>query len=272
MNCPQPQTLYDMVEFVAGCAALAVIAWAFFQVLGMIMTDYRELLIGCGRARDKRIHVPGHTWRDWRGLTTLDISPSCDADLLCDLNAHPPWIAYPQGDRGLVELGYQQHESGDVARVAHPLLGDFWDEIHAYEVLEHLGQQGDAYVFFVQFSEIYRLLRPNGYLCATVPSRYSPWLWGDPSHRRVICQQSLAFLDQEQYRFQIDDRLATSLSPSTCPTPMSDYRDTLKYRADFKLVDCYDDKSTFRFILQAVKPSRYKVYANEQQSMDKDAV
>lgn len=210
------------------------------------MSDYRELLIGCGRARDKRVIAPwsGEPYRvgerpatqPWRNLTTLDLNPHCGADLQCNLNAHPPWYAWQS------------------SCIAHQLLSDYWDEIHAYEVLEHLGQQGDAASFFAQFSEIYRLLRPNGYLCATVPSRFSEGLWGDPSHRRAIVPLSLVFLDQEQYQVQIDRRIAAR----QCPTAMSDFRDTLGYRADFKLVDQHDNRTTFTFILQAVKPSRYR--------------
>lgn len=245
--------------------------------------DYRELLIGCGRARDKRVRAPwsGDPQRvgeaspsSWHNLITLDLNPNCGADLQCDLQATPPWIAYPMN----LDTLYRDHDSmlvlddekkqrgidttkplfkglGErpgVYKVAHELLSDYWNEIHAYEVLEHLGQQGDANSFFAQFSELYRLLKPNGYLCATVPSRFSPWLWGDPSHRRAIVSESLVFLDQAQYQIQIDQIIAASQPP----TAMSDFRDTLNYRADFKLVDSHDNRTMFTFILQAVKPSR----------------
>jgi len=53
---------------------------------------------------------------------------------------------------------------------------DFFDEVHAYEVLEHLGRQGDYRSFFATFANIYRVLVPGGLLLATVPSRYSGWL------------------------------------------------------------------------------------------------
>lgn len=227
--------------------------------------DYRELLLGCGRARDKRIEVPGHPSggysKEWVNLTTLDLNPHCGADLQCDLNAAPPWVVYPhpkwiENHVGEIDQRAGMHlETGagsGLFKQAWTLQSDYWDEIHAYEVLEHLGQQGDATSFFAQFSELYRLLKPNGYLCATVPSRFSPWLWGDPSHRRVIVPESLTFLDQEQYKIQIDRRIAEHQYPSN----MSDFRDSLGYRADFKLVDQHDNRTTFTFILQAVKPSR----------------
>jgi hypothetical protein len=184
---------------------------------------YRELLIGSGHARDKRLCVdPLAT--GWRNLTTLDCNSKVIPDVLCDLN-EIPW-----GPR--CGLGRLLEES-------------FYDEIHAYEVLEHLGQQGDARAFFRHFTEIWRLLKPEGYLCATVPSLHSPWAWGDPSHRRLISLESLVFLDQSEYIRQLDGDIKS---------PMSDFRNI--YAGDFKLWWSNDDETTFSFILQAVKPSR----------------
>src|ERR1700760_2663386 len=185
----------------------------------MSESEYRELLIGCGRSRQKRVAVPGSAGpAKWRDLTTLDINPYVGADLQCDLNGSTPWVVFPARDRLIQGLSDShagiQTRSTDYEQIGHRLLTDYWDEIHAYEVLEHLGQLGDAHSFLAHFSELWRLLKPNGYLCATVPSRYSPWLWGDPSHRRAIVPESLVFLDQEQYALQCD-------GPE--PTPMSDF-------------------------------------------------
>jgi SAM-dependent methyltransferase len=200
-------------------------------------------------------------------LTTLDLNPHCGADLQCDLNAVPPWVVYPSSqlfERGGANVDLLSQRAGlrlqaaGMFEQAWLLESDYWDEIHAYEVLEHLGQQGDAASFLGHFSELYRLLKPNGYLCATVPSTHSKWLWGDPSHRRVINECSLVFLDQEQYQAQIDRRV----SAGQAPTNMSDFRDSLGYRADFKLIDQHDNRSTFTFIVQAVKPSRYEPYVD----------
>ena len=183
-------------------------------------SNYRELLIGSGHARDKRLKVPSRPLDDWACLTTLDHNRDVNPDVLCELE-DIPWGTY-----------------------ARALEESFYDEIHAYEVLEHLGRQGDAGSFFQTFSEIYRLLKPNGYLCATVPSRHSPWAWGDPSHTRLITLESLTFLDQSEYIRQCDGKLS----------PMSDFRNI--YKADFALCCQEDDKETFAFVLQAVKPSR----------------
>jgi hypothetical protein len=219
----------------------------------MTEDTYRELLIGCGRSRDKRIAVPGSAGpAKWRALTTLDLNPNVGADLQCDLNGSVPWHAWSGGPSTIEQPALSPVNKADYRwnsrNIAYQLLPDYWDEIHAYEVLEHLGQQGDAYSLLMQFSELWRLLKPNGYLCATVPSRFSPWLWGDPSHRRVMVPETLTFLDQNQYRIQCD---------GVNPTPMSDFRDTCGYRADFRLIDQHDNRTTFTFILQAVKPSRW---------------
>lgn len=211
-----------------------------------------ELLLGCGRRRDKRVFVPGARRAPdaWQGLVTLDINPAVEPDLQCDLNGSTPWYVW-QLNFATEYLSDKYKIAGNsINQITYELQSDYWDEIHAYEVLEHLGQQGDAHSFLAHFSEIWRLLKPDGYLCATVPSRYSPWLWGDPSHRRAILPESLVFLDQEQYAIQCDG----------ASTSMSDFRQSYGYWADFRLIDQHDDrKNTFTFILQAVKPSRRKV-------------
>lgn len=140
-----------------------------------------ELLLGCGHRRDKRVVAPGTT-TDWQQLVTLDHNQACQPDLLCDLQ-QVPWAAIPGGS--------------DVHSPLLPMIlsSDTYDEVHAYEVLEHVGRQGDARAFFDTFSELWRILKPGGMVCATVPSRYSPWLWGDPGHTRAILRESLVFLD-----------------------------------------------------------------------------
>lgn len=191
---------------------------------------YRELLLGCGRSRDRRMVPPG---RDpaWQGLVTLDENPAVKPDLLCDLAQLPWWVRDFRGAFDALE-----HER---------LKDSYFDEIHAYEVLEHIGAQGDAATLFAQFTEIWRALRPGGYFCATVPSRYSGWLWGDPSHWRAIVPQTLAFLDQAEYVKQCD---------SPRPTSMSDFRGI--YKADFQVADQAENREQFMFVLRAVKPSR----------------
>jgi predicted SAM-dependent methyltransferase len=161
-----------------------------------------------------KVLIPGGSSAEWDQLTTVDIDPNCGADIVMDLDASYGWDRLPS---------------------------ERYDEVHAYEVLEHLGSLGDAARFFAHFGEIYRLLKPGGFLCATVPSRHGPWLWGDPGHRRAITRESLAFLSQLTYA-----QVGT--------TTMTDYRTC--WRGDFDLVYHHDDRVTFGFVLQAIKPAR----------------
>ena len=130
--------------------------------------NYRELLIGCGSRHFKLIFPPDK--QEWHTLTTLDINGSHNPDVVWDLTKLPL-----------------------------PFEDNTFDEIHAYEVLEHTGRQGDYIFFFAQFSDFWRILKPNGLLIATCPMYNSPWALGDPSHTRVIQKESLVFLDQTQY-------------------------------------------------------------------------
>jgi len=173
--------------------------------------SYRELVLGCGSRREKIVAPPGHT--EWSDVTRLDANPDHAPDVVWDLE-RKPW----------------------------PFDDDAFDEVHAYELLEHLGQQGDAESFFADFSEIWRVLKPGGVLCATVPAWDSVWAWGDPGHRRVISEGSLAFLSQAIYEQNVG------------ATPMSDYR--YLYQADFQVCLCERRNETLCFVLRAVKPAR----------------
>lgn len=200
--------------------------------------SYRELLLGCGRSREKRLVPPGCP-NTWQGLVTLDNNPDVKPDLVCDLDEDQ--LAWCVADYWGKDVPPYISAHGCI------LAENSFDEIHAYEVLEHLGSQGNYRAFFHHFSEIWRLLKPNGYLCATVPSRYSGWLWGDISHKRAILPESLSFLDQSEYVRQCD---------SPRPTSMSDFRSI--YKADFRCIDKAESRESFMFILQCVKPSRWK--------------
>lgn len=170
-----------------------------------------ELLLGCGSKRDKRLAVGGR--EGWTQLVTLDHNPDHRPDVVHDLEFLP-----------------------------YPFRDDEFDEVHAYEVLEHLGRQGDWRGFFAIFCEFWRILKPGGHFFATCPSYRSQWAWGDPSHTRVITSGTLVFLSQDQYRRQVGK------------TAMSDFRHW--YKADFDVVACEEDDSELRFALRAVKPAR----------------
>ena len=175
--------------------------------------EYRELLIGCGNSRVKKFDCD-EKGAEWHNLITLDIDPSCVPIILHDLNVLP-----------------------------YPIDDNYFDEIHAYDVLEHCGMPGDYEFFFSQFAEFWRILKPDGLLCATVPHYFSPWAWGDPGHTRVINDCSLVFLSQEQYAMQVGK------------TQMTDYR--AFYKADFEIVMSeYTNDLRFVFAIRAKKGER----------------
>ena len=181
----------------------------------------RELLIGCGSNHTKILTTDGV--KEWSNLTTLDYNADHKPDVVWDLMRFP-----------------------------YPFETNTFDEIHAYEVLEHTGSQGDYKFFFRQFTELWRILKPDGVLAVTCPSRHSPWAWGDPSHTRVLQKEQLTFLDQSEYAAQVGK------------SAMSDFR--YLYKADFIMIFCNENEDFFRFAIQAVKPSRIESRASPKRS------
>jgi SAM-dependent methyltransferase len=171
----------------------------------------RELLIGCGNSRRKKLTFDDNL--SWDELVTIDHDPNCGADIVHDLDV-TPW----------------------------PVDGDQFDGVHAYEVLEHLGQQGDFKAFFRHFGEIYRVLKDQGILYATVPAWDDVWAWADPSHTRVIAPETLVFLDQTEYVKQVG------------VTPMTDFR--WLWKGDFEAIACERKSGHYWIALKAHKPAR----------------
>jgi predicted SAM-dependent methyltransferase len=174
----------------------------------------KELLIGCGAQRKKVLFSKGN--ESWSNLVTLDIEAVHKPDVIHDLCVLP-----------------------------YPFESDEFDEIHAYDVLEHTGQQGDYKFFFAQFSEFWRILKPNGMLFAKCPSYKSSWAWGDPGHTRIIQSNTLVFLKQPEYTKQIGK------------SQMTDYRSI--YKADFQEVYVKETDEDLFFVMKAIKPSRISI-------------
>jgi predicted SAM-dependent methyltransferase len=173
-----------------------------------------ELLLGCGASRIKKI-TPDGNW-NWNELITVDMNQD-----------HKPTVVY------------------DISKIPLPFQDNCVDEIHVYEVLEHMGTQGDFKFFLNQFSDFYRMLKPNGFICGTSPLPNNAWTYGDPGHTRQISRESFHFLDQTNYTNEIGK------------TTMTDYR--FIYKADFKLVWSKDNGNGWQFVLQAIKPSRISI-------------
>jgi SAM-dependent methyltransferase len=170
-----------------------------------------DLLIGCGSNRERKIKAGGRA--EWLGLTTLDMT-----------DIHKPDVVH------------------DLSKLPLPFPENAFDEIHAYDVLEHIGQQGDWRFFFNQWADFWRILKPGGLFCGISPGLKSPWLWGDPGHTRAISPECFVYLHQPAY-----EQVGAS--------PMTDYR--FCWRGDFdpRLIQIADNEQ-FIFVLQAVKPSR----------------
>lgn len=126
-----------------------------------------SLLIGCGNSRIKKIAPPGAV--SWTGeLITLDMNPDCGADVVHNLDVRPL-----------------------------PFKDEQFDELAAYDVLEHLGRQGDWRSFFEEFAEYWRILKPGGLFGIMSPIG-NDW-HADPGHTRFISEWWFRFLDQDWY-------------------------------------------------------------------------
>ena len=80
----------------------------------------RELVLGCGNYPFKKIY--DGTSKAYVNPTKVDIDPDCNPDIVLDLNTNS--LPFPDSS---------------------------FDEVHMYEVLEHLGTQGDYKHFFDKY-------------------------------------------------------------------------------------------------------------------------
>jgi SAM-dependent methyltransferase len=92
-----------------------------------------------------------------------------------------------------------------------PFPDDYFDEMAAYDVLEHIGRQGDWKGFFDEFAEYWRILKPGGEFGILVPVGQD--YHADPGHTRFFSDLWFRFLNQNWYA----QRLAAG-------EPVTDYR------------------------------------------------
>jgi SAM-dependent methyltransferase len=164
----------------------------------------KTLILGCGYSRERKIASDNEPDE----VITLDLNVHCGPDVLHDLN--DPNLPFPDNE---------------------------FDEIHCYEVLEHVGSQGDFEFFFDQFNEFHRILKPGGVFCGSVPWYENIWAWGDPGHTRILPPVVFAFLQKNMYE-QLGDTVA------------SDYRSYINGWWEASGSDAIDDK--FYFVLKAI--------------------
>lgn len=145
------------------------------------MSERKILLLAAGHNRVKKVVIDGK--REWDGdLVALDLDPGCNPDILWDAESIPL-----------------------------PFEDATFDEIHAYDCLEHWGRQGDWRGWFAEMGEYHRLLKPEGVFCALVPQGDDRF--ADPGHTRFFSLNYFLFLSQRFY----EDALAKKLQ-------VTDYR------------------------------------------------
>lgn len=137
-------------------------------------TEARSLLLGCGHSRIKQIQPPGMP--EWTGrLTTLDMGSECGADIVLDLADH-----------------FEGKET-----LPLPFDDNTFDEMGAYNCMEHWGRQGDWKGYFSEFTEYHRILKPGGYFGIIVPVGGDAL--ADPGHTRFFSVNHFGFLNQAFY-------------------------------------------------------------------------
>jgi SAM-dependent methyltransferase len=188
----------------------------------------RILHVGCGRkklgAADLLASVGLSMPSEDIASTTvvhLDAAAHLEPDILCELGFH-----------------------------AIPLEDNSIDVVIAWHVLEHIGKQGESAAWFRAFEELYRVLKPSGWLYGECPYYTSIWAWSDPTHTRAISEHSFIFFAQDSYRIP-----GSMISPYRIATDFVPMGIAGMERGWAVLPDARDPKSaSIRFALAARKP------------------
>lgn len=134
----------------------------------------KALMLGAGRARKRTnqgILIRVKYADPITEIVTVDANSDTNPDIRWNLNVKP-W----------------------------PFEDNSFDEIHAYNIMEHLGHQGDAKAFFDEMYEIWRVLKPLGHFYGCCPKMSNPWVLAEPSHTRVLLPHSFNFLNRDFFK------------------------------------------------------------------------
>ncbi len=167
-----------------------------------------SLLIGCGNSREKKIHYQGNS--EWSGeLVTIDMDPNCGASYVMD-------------------VGFELSKASDCGLSIRllPFDDEQFDEIGAYDSMEHWGRQGDWRGWFAEMSEYHRILKPGGTMGVLVP--IGPDAFADPGHTRFFQANHFHMLRQSWY----EEQLAAG-------RPVTDYRWTWKKNFEIPFMQTY---------------------------------
>ena len=135
----------------------------------------KALILGAGKSRDKRIKFEGSK----------------------DVGKGSPDNDFSKYDVITHDIQGHQDVIHDLEEFPYPWADEEFDEVHAYEVLEHTGAIGDGEFFFGQMNELWRILKEGGYLMITVPTWDSLEMWAIPDHKRPLPPQIFNFCNRK---------------------------------------------------------------------------
>lgn len=131
-----------------------------------------SLLVGCGNNHAKQVIFDGQS--EWTGdLVKLDMYPDCGADVVWDM------------------------DETAVHKKPLPFDDGVFDEIGAYNCMEHWGRQGDWRGWFYEMGEYWRILKSGGLMGVLVPIGGDAL--ADPGHTRFFQANYFGFLSQIFY-------------------------------------------------------------------------
>lgn len=136
----------------------------------------RVLLLGCGTSRERKLRLSPNDAKDFSDcdLVTVDMDPNCNPTYVRDLPKLP----------------------AEIRSIAT------FDEIHAYDSLEHWGVQGDWKGWIDEMGRYHDILKVGGRFFSITPMGEDRF--ADPGHTRFISTNWFNILCNDYY----DERAA----------------------------------------------------------------